>query len=196
MNRRESLKLMAVASLAAAIPGCTLDKVESAAATVDGFEDLSNRNPTQLSEQEFQTLSKLVNYIIPADERSGSASDAHVPQFIDFMMEDAPELGQPVRDALAWLDDASQNQFGAVFQSATTEQNHSLLQQIAYPDDVATGMEKGEEHFSMMRDLTASGFWSSKIGVEDLGYMGNTPQSVWNGCSDEAMDHIGMHYES
>ena len=196
MNRRESLKLMAVASLAAAIPGCTLESVDKAAARVDQTVDLSTRTPTQLSAHEFDTLSLLVDYIIPPDERSGGATDAHVPSFIDFMMEDTPELADPVHDALQWMDITSNRLFGASFVESSEAQHHDLLTQIAYPDDVTSEMEEGAQIFTTMRDLTASGFWSSKVGVEDLGYMGNTPQSSWEGCSHEAMEHIGLSYDS
>ena len=196
MNRRESLKLMAVASLSAAMPGCTLESVDKAAARVDGFEDLSKRKPSQMSTHEYTTLSRLVDYIIPADERSGGATDAHVPAFIDFMMEDTPDLSGPVKEALQWMDSASTRLFGSLFVETSEENNHKLLSQIAYPDDVKPDMEDGAAIFTTMRDLTASGFWSSKVGVEDLGYMGNTPQPSWDGCSHEAMEHIGLSYNS
>jgi len=198
MNRRESLKLMAIASLAVAVPGCTLGKVDEAAlkaeqAAADG--GLKGYKPTHLSAHEYATVTVLVDLIIPADDRSGSASEAAVPLFIDFMMGDAPELQEPMHEGLVWIDDVSKSLHGATFADSTMDQQMSFLDQIAFPESVAAGMEKGVEFFNTLRDLTASGFWSSKMGMMDLNYTGNTPQGSWDGCSHEAMAHLGLSYE-
>ena len=199
MNRRESLKLMAVASLAAAIPGCTVGKVDEAAlkaeqAAADG--GLAGYKPTQLSAREFATLGLLVDYIIPADDRSGSATDAAVPLFIDFMMGDAPELQEPVHSGLAWIDEKSRQVSGVQFAESTSEQHFVLLDQIAFPETASPEVSEGVAFFSTLRDLTASGFWSSKMGMTDLNYTGNTPQASWDGCSHDAMAHLGISYDS
>jgi len=199
MKRRESLKLIAIASLAAAFPGCTEDKIEHAAqkagqASSDG--GLSERNPTQLSAHEFATITMLVDIIIPADNRSGSASEANVPLFIDFMMEDAPELQTPVHDGLAWMDAASNGSFEKNFVQLTEGEWKALLDKIAYPDSAKVSDKDGVSFFTTLRDLTASGFWSSKMGMQDLNYTGNTPQGSWEGCSHEAMEHLGLSYDA
>lgn len=198
MKRRESLKLMAVASLAAAFPGCTLEEVDKAAARVQngsGTPAFVNRTPTVLSEHEYRTVRTLVDFIIPADERSGSASEADVPAFIDFILEEVEDLQDPIKSGLVWLDDSCDTRFGSDFESSAPDAQTEMLDLIAYPDDYDPENEAGVEFFTRLRDLTASGFWSSKMGVEDLGYSGNTPQSSWDGCSSEAMTHLGVSYE-
>lgn len=197
MNRRESLKLIAIASLAAAFPGCTQEKVEHAAMRA-GSEDggLSERKPTQLNSHEFATIVMLVDIIIPADDRSGSASDANVPLFIDFMMEDAPELQAPVHSGLNWIDAASKRAYKKPFVDLSETEWSALLDQIAYPEIAKAEDKEGVDFFNTLRDLTASGFWSSKMGMEDLNYTGNTPQGSWEGCSHDAMAHLGLSYDA
>ena len=198
VSRRESLKLMAMASLAATIPGCTPSDVERAASNVAAASrqmPLADRVPTVLNAHEYRTVEVLADYIIPADARSGSATDAGVPAFIDFMLTDTDNIETPLRGGLAWLDYQSTKQFNSTFLDAPAEAQTALLDAIAWPDDVAPELETGARFFTLMRDLTASGFWSSKLGVEDLGYMGNRPQGGWEGCSHEAMDHLGLSYD-
>jgi len=198
MKRRESLKLLALASLAGVLPGCTPSDVEKvaekvAAAAADGLE---NRDPTILNQHEFDTVRLLADYIIPRDEHSGSASDAYVPEFIDFMMEDLPELRTPLQNGLAWLDNFCRAEHDKPFLQCTEIEQRSLLDGIAYPNEVADDMKEGARFFSQMRNLTATGFFSSKMGMEDLKYMGNMARPEWTGCPESALAHIGMSYES
>jgi len=198
MKRRESLKLMAVASLAAAFPGCTLEEVEKAASRVSngsGTPEFENRTPSILTEHEFGTVHKLVDYIIPADDRSGSATDAEVPTFIDFVLEEVQDLQTPMKEGLSWLDERCGELYSGDFLSISAESQVLMLDAIAYPEDYLPENEAGVEFFNTLRDLTASGFWSSKLGVEDLGYSGNTPRAVWDGCSHDAMEHLGLTYD-
>lgn len=198
MKRRESLKLIAAASLAAAFPGCTVKELDSAAARVlngSGTPEFENRTPTVFSEHEYRTIFSLVDLIIPADDRSGSATDAEVPAFIDFLLEEVESMRQPARSGLAWIDTNCQARYGGVFSSLDRLQQVEMLDTIAYPEDHLPENREGVEFFSWLRDATASGFWSSKMGVEDLGYSGNSPKASWDGCPTEAMDHLGLTYE-
>lgn len=195
MDRRESLKLMALASIAVAVPGCSQDDVERAAAEaadrVARQLPEANRVPTVLSQAEYRTVEVLVDWIIPADDRSGSATDAGVPSFIDFMLEDVPALEVPVRGGLGWLNAETTRRTGVLFADAATADQQALLDEIAWPEVAAPEMERGVRFFTLMRDLTASGFFSSRMGFEDLGYLGNRPQGGWDGCPAEAHAHIG-----
>lgn len=199
MDRRESLKLLALASLAAAFPGCTKERVDDAAhragmSSEDG--GLSVRTPTQLSTSEYAMVAVLVDLIIPADSRSGSATDASVPAFIDFMMEDAPEIQQPIHAGLSWINSGCEKQFGRPFVDLSVNEQTTFLDTIAYPEQASADAKEGVDFFSTLRDLTATGFWSSKIGMVDLNYTGNTPHASWEGCSHEAMSHLGLSYEA
>lgn len=195
MNRRESLKLIALASLASTIPGCTpsdVDKASSRVAAAAGKDPLENRTPTVLSDHEYETIHVLVDYIIPADDRSGSATDAGVPAFIDFMLEDTDDLETPVRGGLSWLDFHCTSVYGSAFVELSESHQIETLDSIAYPDDATDDMLRGVSFFSLLRDLTASGFWSSRIGVNDLGYSGNTARASWDGCPQDALEHLGL----
>lgn len=198
MNRRDTLKLLAAASIGSTIPGCTARDVDRAAARVEqtGAAALANRTPQVLTQHEYRTVETLVDIIIPADDRSGSATDAAVPAFIDFVLEDVDGMATPFRGGLAWVDHHCKRTYSKVFVDLNEQQQTEVLDAIAWPDDVPQGMEPGAQFFSMLRDLTASGFFSSKMGVEDLGYTGNTPQASWDGCPPEALEHIGVSYET
>lgn len=198
LTRRESLKLMALAALGSTIPGCGPSDIENAASKVVAASKtmpLADREPTVLSRLEYETVKVLADWIIPADDRSGSATDAGVPAFIDFILEDTDGIEEPMKEGLAWLDDFCKSTRGGTFSSLSAVDQEAVLNRIAYPDDVEGGLERGAEFFTLMRDMTASGFWSSKMGVEDLGYMGNTANPAWEGCSHEAMTHLGVSYD-
>ena len=198
LTRRESLKLMALAALGSTIPGCGPSDIENAASKVAAASrtmPLADREPTVLSRHEYETVKVLADWIIPADDRSGSATDAGVPAFIDFIFEDTKGSEGPMREGLAWLDGYVASEGGTTFIELPTGEQEAILNRIAYPDDVEPGLESGAAFFTLMRDMTASGFWSSQLGVEDLGYMGNRANPSWEGCSHEAMEHLGLSYD-
>ena len=153
----------------------------------------------------------LVDYIIPRDDRSGSATDAGVPQFIDFVLSDqTPPPGPPnptrrfyvapttaqvnVRGGLAWLDHECANRFGTgkTFLTSTDAQRRQVLDDIAWPEKAKPELSHGVAFFTRMRDMTASGFFSSKMGVQDLRYMGNLVMEKWDGCPPEVIAKLGV----
>ena len=196
MNRRELLKTLSLGTLAAgfAMTGC--ESLPKEAAEQHKFwkhvtdEDLKKWDTQFFTDHEFETVRQLANMIIPVDERSGNAEDAGVPQFIDFMMLDRPDNQTPIRGGLRWLDVQCQKRFNRKFIDCSEDQKKEMLDEIAYPDEAKPEMQAGVTFFNRFRDLVASGFWSSKIGIEDIGYMGNQPFD-WDGCPDEAHEHLG-----
>ncbi len=149
------------------------------------------------TEREYATLTRLVDFIIPADDRSGSASEAGVPAYIDFTALDGDEpeeLQVRLRGGLAWLDVQCARRFGSAFVDCEEAQCTALLDRIAYPDDVEPGMEAGAAFFSLVRDLTASGFYSSEAGIKDLQYLGNRALATWEGAPQEVLDRAGVSY--
>ena len=134
----------------------------------------------------------LVDLIIPKDERSGSATDAGVPQFMDFMMIDQPRRQIAMRGGLALIDRLAMARFGKRFVSGTDRERRSLLDEIAYASNPDRGLSQAIAFFNSFRDLTASGFWSTKMGVADLQYQGNVFVSEWNGCPDAALRKLGV----
>lgn len=190
MDRRTSLRLLATASL---VPGVSFGQSEPVADTP--VADTPAREPAFFTEHEYATVRVLADLVLPADDRSGSASEAGVPEYIDFVMTDQPELQVPMRGGLAWLDAHARRRFGNLFLDLDTAQQHSLLDEIAYPEVATPEVSQGAAFFSQLRDLVAAGFFSSKMGVEDLRYMGNVYVSEWTGCPKEVADRLGVAYE-
>jgi len=139
---------------------------------------------------EWPTVRLLADLVVPRDARSGSASDAGVPEFMDFVVAEYPVHQVPVRGGLAWLDRESRARHGAAFIGCTAAQHTGLLDDIAYPKRARPAMQPGVAFFNRFRDLVLSGFWSSKVGVEDLRYLGNTFVTQWTGCPPEVLAHL------
>jgi len=141
---------------------------------------------------EYATVGVLVDLIIPKDDRSGSATDAGVPEFMDFMMIDQPRRQIAMRGGLALIDRLSEERFAKRFVACTDRERRQLLDEIAYTSNTDPGLSHAIAFFSSFRDLTASGFWSTKMGVADLQYQGNVFVSEWNGCPDAALKKLGV----
>jgi gluconate 2-dehydrogenase gamma chain len=156
------------------------------------------RSPAFFNAHEWATVRVLVDYVIPRDERSGSATDAKVPEYMDFLLsqKDASLSNQTaMRGGLAWLDTESRKRFGKTFVRAGDAQRREILDDIAWPRKARREMSQGVAFFNRFRDMTASGFFSSSIGWKDLQYIGNTFVPQWNGCPQPALDKLGVSYD-
>jgi gluconate 2-dehydrogenase gamma chain len=212
MNRRESLRAIGIGALSAAtlLDGCktTPDKPTEAAGAGansnpgthidptgrEAFEiarDTSLAGTTFFDTHEKATLAALADIIIPKDDHSGSASDAGVPDFIEFIVKDEPQHQLPMRGGLRWLDMECLNRFDKDFLGCTQPQQLAVVSDIAYPAIVKPGLQPGIGFFNKMRDLTAIGFFTSKMGIADLGYKGNTP-GKWEGVPPDVLRHYGL----
>lgn len=224
MDRRKSLKAIAVGTLSASVllDACKTDNKKDADGkatepanefTLDRAEEEKKREQelmatTFFTPHEMATITVLADIIIPRDDISGSASDAKVPEFIEFMVKDRPENQVPMRGGLRWLDVESLKRFNKPFKECEPAQQINIVDDIAYPEitykdekgnkvkkgkPAKQGMAQGIAFFNLMRDLTASGFYTSQIGVKDLGYAGNTPNK-WNGVPDDVLKQYGLAY--
>jgi gluconate 2-dehydrogenase gamma chain len=217
MDRRKSIKtlLIGAVSAGALAEGCnTGDKKPVAASGTDSTAASTGANPGGLNRmkeeaehmkdisakpfftpEELATVTILGDIIIPKDEVSGSASDARAPEFIEFIVKDMPEHQVPMRGGLRWLDMQCLNRFGKAFKDCTQPQQMELVDEIAFPlrKTNKPEMAQGIAFFSLMRNLTATGFYTSEIGVKDIGYMGNVP-TQWKGVPDEVLKHHGLAY--
>ncbi len=146
-----------------------------------------------LTEHELKTITVLSDIIIPADKFSGSASQSGVTGFIEFIVKDKPEFKTPMRGGLRWLDSNSIKRFGKDFISITAKQQVEIVDDIAYPNKAKPEFSQGVNFFSLMRNLTATGFYSSEMGHEDMGYVGNRPNN-WEGVPDEVLKEFGLSY--
>jgi gluconate 2-dehydrogenase subunit 3-like protein len=143
---------------------------------------------------EYATVGVLVDLIIPRDDRSGSATDAGVPAFMDFMMVDQPRRQVAMRGGLALIDKLAQDRAGTRFVTATDGQRRAILDEIAYTTNPDPALSHAVAFFSSFRDLTATGFFTSKMGVADLEYRGNVFVDEWTGCPDAALKKLGVSY--
>lgn len=207
MDRRKYLKTLAAGTAGAGLllQSCEPKKTEGVAAT-DANQFTIDRTPQELErekkllaekffdEHEMKTISILADIIIPKDETSASATDAGVPDFIEFIAKDVPRYKTPLRGGIKWLDMQCLKRFNADFASCNSKQQIEIVDEIAYPEKAKPEMQAGVSFFNLMRDLTACGFFTSKIGIADLGYMGNKPNQ-WNGVPQEVLDQYGIKYD-
>ncbi len=147
------------------------------------------------TDHEWETVRLLVDLVIPADSHSGSATDAGVPEFMDFMLVERESMQTPMRGGLHWLDSESVERFGAPFLAIAPDRRTAILDDIAWPARARPEMTAGVTFFTFFRDLTAAGFFSSKVGMEDLRYVGNRAVARWEGCPAEAISKLGVSYD-
>jgi gluconate 2-dehydrogenase gamma chain len=204
MNRRDSLKTLGIGALSAStlLDACAPDKSQpdvktTAAIDSTGRQDFEVARDKALAAQTFfdahekATITILANIIIPKDEKSGSATDAGVPDFIEFIVKDEPQHQLPMRGGIRWLDMECLDRFGKDFVSSTAEQQLQVVSDVAYPAQAKPGMQPGVTFFNKIRDLTAIGFFTSKMGIADLGYKGNSP-GKWEGVPADVLKQYGL----
>jgi hypothetical protein len=156
-------------------------------------EKIINAEPAFFTPDEMAAITILGDIIIPRDEISGSASDAKVPAFFEYIVKDMPEHQTPLRGGLRWLDVQCLNRFGKGFKDCSGTQQIEMVNDIAFPKKAKPEMLQGVAFFNLMRNLTATGFYTTEIGVKDLGYIGNVPNQ-WNGVPDEVLKQYNLAY--
>lgn len=208
MKRRESLKSMLVGSVAGGllVTGCAPN--EEADKSLEQ-QDLPGYGRTEqekqhdkevlaeifLNEHELETIAVLCDLILPATATLGSATDAEVPAFIEFIVKDMPYHQLPIRGGLAWLDNYSNAEFNKEFKKLTIEEQKQICDQIAFPGKTKPEMMVGEKLFTRMRNLTLTGYYTTEMGVKDaLGYKGNMP-NVWDGVPADVLAKYDVDYE-
>jgi len=179
-SRRDVLKLL-LAAPAATFVWTDAEAAQAAASAQAARAATTAFVPKFFTAGEFKLVRTLADIIMPKDERSGSASDVGVPEFMDFMMIDQPTRQVAMRGGLAWLDLECQQRFDRMFVDCNDEQRKAVLDDIAWPAKAKKEHAHGVAFFNSFRDLTAGGFWTTKVGIEDLQYLGNRPSSRWNG---------------
>jgi hypothetical protein len=196
-DRRDFVKFLAAAPMAH-FAVTALDLEDAAIRTRDTLEKLAERGqqyqPKVFTPAEWRTARVLVDLVIPRDARSGSATDARVPEFMDVFMETRENMRTWMRTGLAWLDDECRKRFSKTFVECGDTQRKAVLDDIAWPRRARPEMQAGVRFFTNFRNFTSSGFWSSKMGVDDLQYMGNRPTATWNGCPAPALNKLGVRY--
>ncbi len=199
LKRREMLKVLGAVPAAALLPAgaavAEMSMPHTSAMSAAVPAAAAAYGPKTLSAHEYKTVTVLSDIIIPADERSGSATQADVPEFIDDWLgvTDGSQLDS-VRGGITWLDLESNRAYGHDFIDASDSEKKQLLDRIAYPKTAAPEDAAGVVFFNQIRNLVLSGFYSSKMGIDDLPYLGNKMLSEWNGCPPNVLAKLGVKY--
>ena len=213
MNRRETLKSLFLAPLAGTViasNGCGTIASNNASRITwarlpteysygrTDAEKLTDQRlfaETYFREHELVTIAVLCDIILPNNHPNGGALDAGLPDFVEFMVKDREQYKLPVRGGIAWLDSYSIENFGPDFINISESQRLSICNEIAYPDNQASELQAGISFFSLMRNLTLTGYFTTELGFRDLDYMGNTP-NVWDGVPETVLRRHGKSYDS
>jgi hypothetical protein len=201
LNRRAMLRILGSAPAAAGFAWTDAEaqqahhQAQAARQTRQSAAKPSAFKPKFFTAHESATVRVLVDLIIPKDERSGSATDAGVPEFMDFMMVDQPARQTAMRGGLAWIDRECLQRHDKTFLACSASERTAVLDDISWPQKARPEMSHGVAFFTSFRDLTASGFWTTKMGMDDLQYMGNVFVPEWKGCPDAAMKKLGVTAE-
>jgi len=203
MNRRQSLKALSISTLGVGllVESCKTSTKQVDVSNVDtavGLEEFEVERLKQLYAQpaffnahEKSTMVVLADLIIPKDKVSGGASEAKVVDFIEFIVKDIPTHQLPMRGGLKWLDLHCLNTYEKTFVDCTSAQQIEVLEQIAYPGKTKPELQQGEVFFSRMRDLVGTGFYTSEVGIKDLGYVGNVP-NIWEGVPKDVLKQYNL----
>jgi gluconate 2-dehydrogenase gamma chain len=187
VERRSVLKGLAVVPVSALVKRIPLQVAEaahnnvsdrSAAATGGGY------TPKFFNPHEYATLRSLCQSIIPSDERWGGAIEAGAPEFIDLLTSESEEFQRRLGGGILWLDAACQKRYGNLYLQCSGEQQKDILDLIAYRanGEKDSSLGSGVNFFAFLRELTADGYFTSKIGIAYLGYIGNTFLTEFPGC--------------
>ncbi|MCP9754638.1 gluconate 2-dehydrogenase subunit 3 family protein [Lacihabitans sp. CCS-44] len=207
MNRRDILKNIGLGTAGVIVSGEAIGQVKPKAATVkeipeaqDGRlrDEIIHNNKLKAAKfftvAEMSVITILADIIIPADKTSGSASQAGVPAFIEFIVKDMPQHQTPMRGGLMWLNNESKKMFSKKFVALTSAERLKIVDLVAYPNKAKKEHSQGVSFFNLMRNLTATGFYTSEMGVKDLGYLGNTPNK-WDGVPQDVLDQYNLSYK-
>lgn len=188
MNRREMLASIAAGAAALSIPREGLEAAAAHAHDALEAEAVAEQQgrqqayaPKNFTDDEYRLVQLLVDFVIPRDARSGSATQAGVPQFMDFILGEYPGNRTWMKDGIAWMNAECRRRFDKGFISCSDAQRREVLDAIAYPRRARAEDRAGVDFFTRFRNLTSSGFWTSRIGIADIGFLGNRPVGEWVG---------------
>jgi gluconate 2-dehydrogenase gamma chain len=193
INRRDLLKAFSVVP-AALLPVGTAVAVGEKPAAAGAAQAAAAYQRKVLNDHQWETIKVLSDLIIPADDRSGSATQAGVPEFIDdWLAFRGGRIKSEILGGLTWLDLECNRAFGHDFVDCNAGQQKQVLDRIAWPEKAAPEDRNYAAFFTELRDLVASGFYSSEMGVKDLPYLGNAPANDFPGCPPNVITTINTN---
>lgn len=209
MNRRDSLKSLLVGGVGSSLLfSCRLDeetdvsqlseikerKLDYGRTPEEEERDQEIMSKDFYTEEEMATILILSDIIIPGDGEYPPASETGLAEFIEFITKDIPEHKIPMRGGLRWLENESYKRYNKKFKDLSKEEQLAIVDDIAYPEDVKPELSQGAVFFNRMRNLATTGYFTSKQGIEYLGYQGNRP-NVWDGVPQDVLDKHGLSYD-
>ncbi|MGB6682138.1 MAG: gluconate 2-dehydrogenase subunit 3 family protein [Candidatus Acidiferrum sp.] len=140
--------------------------------------------PKYFPSHQYEMLTALCDTIIPKDDKSGGAVEAGSPEFIDLLTSENEEYQLLLGGGLMWLDGFCSDRYSNLYLECTPEQRKEALDLIAFRKNAKKdpSLSQGVLFFAFLRRMTCDGFYTSKIGIEDLQYMGNTALREFPGC--------------
>lgn len=206
MNRRDTLKSLLLAPLGSGVIATSANGAETPSwqalpttysygrTEVEKEYDAALFAETYFREHELITIAVLCDIILPSNSVNGGALEAGLPDFVEFIVKDRQQYKLPIRGGIAWLDNYSLDRFDANFVGITEAQRLQICDAIAYPDVEDPALQPGISFFTLMRNLTLTGYYTTELGFKDLGYQGNTP-NVWDGVPNSVLQKHGKAYD-
>ena len=187
MKRRDALKAIVIGSATASVSEArdilrVIHAPQHAAHASSAPNPAGPYTPKYFSPHEFAVVSRLADLIIPHDTTPG-ALDAQVPEYIDLQVSQMTDAQTQISGGVQWLDRHCSEQFGKTFLDCNPAQQTQVLDKLAYAKTVPRELEQARSFFVLVRSLTCDGFYSSKLGFQELGYKGNTFVTEWRGCT-------------
>jgi hypothetical protein len=174
IDRREVLRIMALAAAASKFPGFSrwvFAHDHAKAASQRAGQSTPPYQPQFFNPHEYATVERLAELIIPSDSSPG-AREAGVAEFIDFMTASDPKIQFRFRYGLAWLDAHARRLHDRLFRKLPEPQQTEILEHLAYTEKSREGENEGRQFFRLMREYTIMGFYTTRIGLQELGYPG------------------------
>lgn len=188
ISRRDILKNLAVGAVGGSvlqvIPAEAAEYVHQLVRAEKGSAPAANYAPKYFSAHQYATLTFLCDAIIPKDEHSGGAVEGGAPEFIDLLSSENEHFQLGIGGGIQWLDGCCNDRYNAAFLDCTAQQKTEIMDLIAYRANAAKdpSLSQGVEFFALLRNMACDAFYTSKIGIADLQYIGNTSLREFPGC--------------
>ncbi len=189
VSRRDVLKTLAMG----AVGGSVLQVIPAEAAEFahqmvhkeKAAAPAGKYTPKFFGAHQYETLTSLCDAILPKDEKCGGAVEAGAPEFIDLLTSENEDFQLALGGGIMWLDNDCADRFGKVYLECAAAQRKEILDLFAFRKNAKAdpSLSPGVALFAFLRDMTCDGYYTSKIGIADLGYVGNTTVRDWNGCA-------------
>ena len=188
ISRRDILRTLAVSAVGGSvlqiIPADAAEYVHQMVHQEKSASATGKYAPKYFSPHQYETLTTLCDTIIPKDDRSGGAVEAGAPEFIDLLTSENEKYQLRLGGGLFWLDTFCTDRYGSAFLQCSPEQKKEVLDLIAFRKNAKADptLSQGVAFFALLRSMTCDGFYTSKIGIADLQYIGNTSLREFPGC--------------